>query len=272
MNDFQLAILVNDQLQVRLDEGRTFTGKANREFEGDLQMKGQSVIVENMPVQAWADHTIGNDVAITGTTTEKYTITVSQSKEIGRRIDSIEQIRSAFNLEGGIFDASAQGLIDLQETHYINQIRAAAPTAHELYEASPTTANKTTIHALIEEMAVMLDLANVPKAGRYLAVKPQIASMLRQSGLFVYTETGISKLVAGEETDIAGFIVVSTNRISTNHMVGFVPQRTHFIDQLSSIEVNKNPKGKGYFLVGESYYQADAKGEDAKCIVTLKYA
>lgn len=272
-NTFTIATLVREDLQARLDEGRTFIKYANREYEGEILMKGQSVVVQNLPAQAWTDISdLGADITATDFTADTFTVTVNQAKGINKSVRTIEEVRSAFNVKDGLMGAIAQGLINTQETHFLAGMAADAATANKLYESSGApTLSKSNIIQYIEEMAVVLDNNSAP-SGRILAVSAAIASMFRQCGIFVYTESGIAHLEEGSNPDYAGFHIVQTNRLPANKIIGFVMNRPHFIDQMTEVELNKRENAVGYKIVGESYYQGKTVGEDAKCIVTLKYA
>jgi hypothetical protein len=250
-----------------------FVKFANREYEGDVSMKGQTVVVESMPVQSWsAISDLGADIPGTQFTTDDYTVTVSQAYGINKFVRSIEAIRAAFNVKGGLYDAIAQGLTDLQETHFLATLATDAPVANKLHEASAVTLTKDNIIEYIEEMATTLNTNNAPDV-RICAIPWSVASLLRQSGIFVYTESGLSALQdMSDAPNYAGFVFVGTTRLPASKIVAFSVDKPHFINQLTEMKVVDSPNRIGYQIVGESYYQAATVGEDAKCIVTLKYA
>jgi len=271
-NVYELATIVRDNLQMRLDDQSAFIKFANREYEGDVSMKGQTVKVESMPVQSWsAISDLGADIARSAFDTDVYTVTVNQAYGINKFVRTIESIRAAFNVKGGLMDAIAQGLTNLQETHFLATLATDAPTANKLHESSAVALDKTNIIEAIEEMATTLNSNNAPDT-RICAIDWAIAPLLRQSGIFVYTESGLSALQdTADAPNYAGFVFVGTTRAPAGKMVAFSVDKPHFINQLTEMKVVDSPNAIGYQIVGESFYQAATVGEDAKCIVTYKY-
>ena len=207
-NVFEIAQLWAERLQDRNDAKTGILQYANREYEGRLRKAGDTVTVEEVPLITWGTASATHTAAYTevNTTATNYDIQVAQGKTIRHPIADIEEIRASFQLGDGIMDSILESLKQTHETHFLTQM--ATDAANTVLTAA--LAN-TTIIAKIEAMGVLLDEDNAPNEGRILAVTPAVASALRQSGIYVYTESGQEKIKDGMAPDIAGFKAFVTN-------------------------------------------------------------
>lgn len=141
-------------------------------------------------MQSWIDATdTTNDIALLNAVATPYNIVVSQGKEIGRTVADIEQIVAAFDLKAGLFDTIAEGLSQLHETHFLAQM--ATDAGNTLATAVLT---KLTVQEVLENMGVLLSEDQVPTTGRVTVLPPKAASLLRLSGIYVYTSEGLRNL------------------------------------------------------------------------------
>ena len=267
-NTTELQTHVADYLQMRLDADTFVLQYANRQFEGVLKAKGDTIKVEDLPIESWvalpAD-TI-TDMTLTDATATAYSIQVAQSAGVAKHVPDIEQIRTAFDLKGGILDTIYAGLKQAHETHFLAQMVTDA--GNTVATAALAT---TTIVAKIFEMAQLLDDDNAPQAGRILVVTPEVASALLQSGIYVYTDWGMDDIRTGQAPDVAGFKVYKSTLLPTKTIIGFVAGIPHFVNQLSTIEINKRELRAGYALIGETYYQSKTVGALTNCICKHVY-
>lgn len=266
-NTFQLQTHINDELQIRLDAKLQAIKFANRKLEPLIRMKGTSVVVEVLPQATLSNITdLGADITKTQATATSATITISQAKGINQGVRDVEQIRAAFDLKGGMLDSIAAAFAQTRETHFLSVVEAGAGTSL----TSTGALSASTVISELEKIAVAHGDNNV--SGEVVCfVNPETHSFIRQSGIYVYTDSGMDQLAKGFVTRYAGMAIYESTLMPANRILSWEIGRPIFVEQMFALQVKDNPNAIGMNLVGEDYYQAAVVGEDANAVVELTY-
>lgn len=270
---FALQTHISNVLQERLDKKVSAIKFANRMFEGVLSGKGSSVTVEDFPLVTLSTISdLGADLTAQTITATPYTITVAQAKGINIKVRDIEKIRAAFEMESSIIDNVITANAIEMETHFLSQVNSNVVAGNQLYEVAPITLASTTIIGYLDELIVKLAESNVTADQVVIYLPPAVAGMIRQSDLYRNTERGVGSVERGFLMNYAGAELYETNCGVANYVTAFAKRRPHFIQQLSQIEINKNPNAVGSLIVSENYYQADLVGVSTNAAARLKFA
>lgn len=267
-NAYEVAVKVQDTLQMYLRPNTGILSYANRKYQGTLQQSGDTVTIEELPASTWGNRAADKAADFTRSdwTATSYDIAVSQDKVINHRVAKLEEIQASFDVRGGLLDRVAQGLLELQETHFLAQLATDAGNT-----VTTAALDATTIFSKFIDMKVALDADKAPTMWRIAVVDPTVAGVLLNAGIWVYTDDGMDEIRQGYNPTLAGFKIYMTTLWPANTILGFCDGMSHFVEQLSEIQVNKLPENDGYAIIGASAYQAKTVGTHVNTIVKHIY-
>jgi len=233
-------ILVKEVLRT-LEMSLVIAPRANTKYEGTIRNAGDTVSVQIFPAishttgtQAWAD--IPNSpFAVT-----KEVLTTDTLKQCRVEVTDYEEIVANFDL---VQEASKSIRLDMAkiiDSYVAGKAVLGTPAEHVV----TATVSKANAYETTEQLAVLLDEANVPDGGRVLFVTPAVASMLRQSPVFDGTAKGLDWRLNGYIGQISGFMVFKTNNLPENvSMLAMDDQSVHLVLHWKGFDVRKAEKG-----------------------------
>ncbi len=261
------------QVIALLDKQFTMSEWANREFEGEITQQGDTVSVQTFPrISFTTGTTAGADITATTFTITKETLVIDTLQQVLVTVTNLEEIQSNLALRekiGSQIMYSMRNVID----GYVSYVAiTGALTGNKLHEGSAATADKTTIHALIEEMRVALASNNAFQQAA-LFVEPAIASLIRQSSLFDGFREGLDARIEGYVGKMSGFLIYETNNLAVaKKMLAMDKDSVHLAVQWTGYDERKEPKGFRTNILSEFVMGSKVFSENSKRIATLKYA
>lgn len=233
------------QLQSSLKKALVFAGPqaVNRNYEGEIKAAGDSVRIISISRPTIGTYTKDSTTITPETLTDaERTLLIDQSKYFAFEIDDIDmaQTRNGGALMNEAALEAAYGLADVAD-QYVAGLYTGADAANQISTTSVTT-SALAVTGLIN-LAVKLDSANVPRAGRYVIVPPWYHGLLLGSDLFVRVDaSGTSEALRNGLVGRAfGFdVFVSNNVVNTTGddyrvSAGYTGAIT-FASQISKVE------------------------------------
>ena len=237
-----------------LKKNLVFGMLANRDYEGAIQAEGDSVKIASISAVTVGDYT-GADISFTEDNGATQTITIDKAKYFGLKMDDVD----AAQAKGGIMDLRIQNAI-------YRMADAIDKDLAELYKKAKTKVTATIgtdkVSTKIIDLAVKMDEANVPTAGRWLVVSPEVYGELVKE---------IPTISQGENTfgvqktfflgEWGGFQIFKSNNVpfatKKYHCMAGVTAGLTLAMQLSKIEAGRFEKSFAEFVKGLNLYGCD---------------
>lgn len=251
------TIIVKDFLMKEtidlLDRKVVVAPRANRAFEGQLKMQGDTVTVQTFPrIALVTGGTAGDDINATNFAITAENFKVEQVAQIRVPVKDREEVRSNLNLQSEVAKQFAYSLAQEYDEHVTTVALAGAGNS-----VSTAAITKSNIYAEISKMRVLLSKDDA-MGDAALFVNPDVTSLIRQAPEFDGYREGLSiRENPSFVGRLAGFSVYETN-VSTlgSYMLAFDRNSVHFAEQMMKLDVRKEAKGFRTNVLLEALYQA----------------
>lgn len=262
------------RLLFHLDKAHVATAFVNRDYEGEIKQKGDTVHVNQLGNITVSDYVAANGITAEDLVTTEQTLVIDQDKYWAFKVEDLEKVQAAGPLMDEAMARAAYNMADSVDTKIFAEIAGAAKSANTIgTNANKIALTKDNIYENLVKLSVVLDKSNVPTQGRVLAVTPDIYGLLQMDvPTFIRsTPESEARLQTGYIGDISGFQVFKTQNLPANTIIATVPMATSFAEQLVSTEALRSEKNfadivRGHNVYGVKTFQADAV---AKLIYSL---
>lgn len=262
-----------------LDKSHVFANVVNRDYEGEIKKMGDTVHINTIGAVTIGTYTQNTDFTSGPETlaTTDQTLTIDQAKYFNFQVDDIDAAQAAGDIMDKAMTRAAYGLADASDK-YIAGILAGAADASNLVSSSAVALTSSNVYENVVKMRTILDKANVPTAGRWLVIPPEMYALILLDDRFVKTggEMAEGILRTGLVAQAAGFdIYLSNNCVSVNSnstdtytIVGGVDSAATYAEQIVSTEAYRPEKRFADAVKGLHVY--GAKVVDKAQIACLK--
>ena len=262
-----------------LDKSHVFANVVNRDYEGDIKKMGDTVHINTIGAVTIGTYTQNTDFSSGPETlaTTDQTLTIDQAKYFNFQVDDIDAAQAAGDIMDKAMTRAAYGLADASDK-YIAGILAGAADASNLVSSSAVALTSSNVYENVVKMRTILDKANVPTAGRWLVIPPEMYALILLDDRFVKTggEMAEGILRTGLVAQAAGFdIYLSNNCVSANvsdkvtyTITGGVDSAATYAEQIVSTEAYRPEKRFADAVKGLHVY--GAKVVDKAQIACLK--
>ena len=262
-----------------LDKSHVFANVVNRDYEGDIKKMGDTVHINTIGAVTIGTYTQNTDFSSGPETlaTTDQTLTIDQAKYFNFQVDDIDAAQAAGDIMDKAMTRAAYGLADASDK-YIAGILAGAADASNTVSTSAVALTSSNVYENVVKMRTILDKANVPTAGRWLVIPPEMYALILLDDRFVKTggEMAEGILRTGLVAQAAGFdIYLSNNCVSVNSnstdtytIVGGVDSAATYAEQIVSTEAYRPEKRFADAVKGLHVY--GAKVVDKAQIACLK--
>ena len=262
-----------------LDKSHVFANVVNRDYEGEIKKMGDTVHINTIGAVTIGTYTQNTDFSSGPETlaTTDQTLTIDQAKSFNFQVDDINAAQAAGDIMDKAMTRAAYGLADASDK-YIAGILAGAADASNLVSSSAVALTSSNVYENVVKMRTILDKANVPTAGRWLVIPPEMYALILLDDRFVKTggEMAEGILRTGLVAQAAGFdIYLSNNCVSVNSnstdtytIVGGVDSAATYAEQIVSTEAYRPEKRFADAVKGLHVY--GAKVVDKAQIACLK--
>lgn len=264
------------RLLYALDKSHVAANLVNRNYEGQIRQQGDTVHINSIGTVTVNDYTRNTDINDPEVlTTTDQTLTIDQSKYFNFQIDDVDAAQAAGDMMDTAMQRAAYALNDVSDAFLLKTIASGVDTNNKVGDTgSAITLTTDNIYENIVALKTKLDKANVPTAGRYIVVPPEIHALLLLDDRFVKASdagTANATLLNGEVGRVAGFTVYMSNNVyySTDHwqIVASTSYSTTFAEQIVSTEAYRMEKRFADAVKGLHVY--GAKVTDGKAVAVL---
>ena len=236
-----------------LDKSHVFANVVNRDYEGDIKKMGDTVHINTIGAVTIGTYTQNTDFSSGPETlaTTDQTLTIDQAKYFNFQVDDIDAAQAAGDIMDKAMTRAAYGLADASDK-YIAGILAGAADTSNLVSSSAVALTSSNVYENVVKMRTILDKANVPTAGRWLVIPPEMYALILLDDRFVKTggEMAEGILRTGLVAQAAGFdIYLSNNCVSANvsekttyTITGGVDSAATYAEQIVSTEAYRPEK------------------------------
>lgn len=262
-----------------LDKSHVFANVVNRDYEGEIKKMGDTVHINTIGAVTIGTYTQNTDFTSGPETlaTTDQTLTIDQAKYFNFQVDDIDAAQAAGDIMDKAMTRAAYGLADASDK-YIAGILAGAAGATNTVSTSAVALTSSNVYENVVKMRTILDKANVPTAGRWLVIPPEMYALILLDDRFVKTggEMAEGILRTGLVAQAAGFdIYLSNNCVSatasekvTYTITGGVDSAATYAEQIVSTEAYRPEKRFADAVKGLHVY--GAKVVDKAQIACLK--
>ena len=262
-----------------LDKSHVFANVVNRDYEGEIKKMGDTVHINTIGAVTIGTYTQNTDFSSGPETlaTTDQTLTIDQAKYFNFQVDDIDAAQAAGDIMDKAMTRAAYGLADASDK-YIAGILAGAADTSNLVSSSAVALTSSNVYENVVKMRTILDKANVPTAGRWLVIPPEMYALILLDDRFVKTggEMAEGILRTGLVAQAAGFdIYLSNNCVSANvsekttyTITGGVDAAATYAEQIVSTEAYRPEKRFADAVKGLHVY--GAKVVDKAQIACLK--
>lgn len=267
--------LWNARLLYALEKAHVAANLVNRDYEGTIQQQGDTVHINSIGAVTVKDYTRNSDIdSPEELTTEDQTLTIDQAKYFNFQIDDVDAAQAAGDLMDSAMQRSAYALSDVSDAFLLQTIAAGVDTNNKIGSSAAIALTADNIYENIVALKTKLDKANVPTAGRYVVVPPEVHALLLLDDRFVKASDGGTAndvLLNGEVGRVAGFTVYMSNNVkyTTDHweIPASVQTSTTYAEQIVKTEAFRPEKRFSDAVKGLHVY--GAKVTDGKQIAVL---
>ena len=236
-----------------LDKSHVFANVVNRDYEGEIKKMGDTVHINTIGAVTIGTYTQNTDFSSGPETlaTTDQTLTIDQAKYFNFQVDDIDKAQAAGDIMDKAMTRAAYGLADASDK-YIAGILAGAADTSNLVSSSAVALTASNVYENVVKMRTILDKANVPTAGHWLVIPPEMYALILLDDRFVKTggEMAEGILRTGLVAQAAGFdIYLSNNCVSANvsdkltyTITGGVDAAATYAEQIVSTEAYRPEK------------------------------
>ncbi|MEU6944288.1 P22 phage major capsid protein family protein [Streptomyces sp. NPDC046316] len=245
----------------------------NRDYEGDIAEAGDTVRITSVSRPAIGTYVPGSTVITPeNLTTGQRTLVVDQAKYWAFEVDDVDKRQAKSGLVPAAMSEAAYGLAEVMDTYVAGLYTQIASGNFLNVQGSPIdtyTAVTDAYNKILVPLRTKLSKANVPTAGRYVIVPPEMyASLLQDSRFTSAADSGSdAALRNGFVGRAAGFDIYESNNCpvptgDTTVVMAGVKEAITFAEQLNKTEAYRPENSfsdavKGLALYGAKVIRPD---------------
>ena len=265
----------NETINRELEEVLVFAEDCNRQYEGDVKQKGDSVRILGIgkpTITTTTDKNIVLDDA--ETVQDKYqTLTIQQIAHFNYKIDDIDKRQAVGGVMEALSKETSHGLGNVMDK-FIADL-AKHDDAVALYDSAKTITEETILATVDEALQKLYENNVVPGSGITLTVPPWFYMMMKRAYTHLDTDnSGMVKngrvgMYAGATIKMSNNVAVGADgasliQVKTNKAIAFVNPMTH-------TEPYRPEKGFSDAVKGFVLYDAKIVRPDEMVILNCKH-
>lgn len=205
------------RLIANLQKAQVFAqpGVCNRDYEGDIMDKGDTVRINAIGAITVGDYTKNTDHAAAQTLNDAQTVlSIDQAKLFNFQIDDVDKAQSSIAVMDAAMREAAYALSNTADA-MIAGLYTDVPSDNSYgTEASPKTGFVAgNVYEYLVELGVILDQNNVNRDGRWVIVPPFVHGYLQKDDRFVGAGAQTGVLLNGQVGQAAGFTILVSNNV-----------------------------------------------------------
>jgi N4-gp56 family major capsid protein len=192
-------------------------GIVNREYEGEIREKGNTVKINSIGAVTVSDHTKNTDISAPEALNDSdQVLVIERAKYFNFQVDDVDRVQQMPSTMNQAMVEAGYALADAFD-QYVAGLYTGAH-ANNLIGSTASPTSVTTASAAYEQLVdlgVLLTQSNVPTSQRWAVVPPWFYGLLQKDDRFVKAGTAMTDQVLrnGEIGQAAGFRVMQSNNV-----------------------------------------------------------
>ena len=203
------------RIEAHLFPNAVYQNLFNRNYEGEIRDKGDTVHIGMVGVPTIFDYECGKDLTAAETIeTADTVLKVDQGKAFNFTVCDVVQVQSSANLLDEATRNAGEAFATVLDKYLGGVLSEGTATSGLGTKDAPLAVTKDTAYETLVKMKTALDLANVPTVGRKVVVPPQFEGLMMLNPAFYARVDTAAEGIAypGNVYRAAGFdILVSNN-------------------------------------------------------------
>lgn len=263
-----------------LDKAHVATNFANRDYEGEIREKGDTVHINTITNPTIRTYTAGTAITTEDVTTTDTTLVIDQQKYFSFKVQDLDKVQSAGDFVDKATTQAGYGLNDVADSYLFGVIAGGVNSANVIGSSSAIGLTASNIYTNIVGMRLILDKNNVPTSGRRIALPPEAYALLLQDERFTKVGAQSEDVVrTGLVGYVAGFEVYETNNCPTatvgsataTKLIASVPTATTYAEQIVSVEAMRMESQFADLVRGQHVYGAKVTDGKAICVLNATF-
>lgn len=233
----------SSDILVQLRAKAIYAGLANRNYEGEISMAGDTVHITSFVDPAVRDYVKNTDISWDLLTDATQALVVDQADYFAFTVDDVDKRQAMPGFEDEATAGAANNLALEADDYVADLIVAAINQTGQDLGAQTWDISDNTAYGGIVAMRTKLNRGEIPAGMRWVVVPPEgYAALLQDSRFIDYQKAGTTEgLREGNVGRIAGFEVFESNQVpsptaGTYYVIAGYPGAVTFADQISETE------------------------------------
>jgi len=261
---------------VNLNKTLVYGNIVNRDFEGDIREKGDTVKINSIGAVTVGSYTkdvnIGDPQTLTDAQT---TLLINQADYVNFQIDDVDRAQQTPKVMDIAMRESAYGIANAADSYIAGLYTGVAVGNTIGDDIAPIVPTATTAYEKLVDLSTLLDEANVPSEDRWVVLPPWYYGLLLKDDRFVKAGTSAADqaLRNGLVGEAAGLMVYKSNNVpnaaaAKYKIIAGQRRAISFADQISSIEAYRPEKRFADAVKGLHLYGAKLVYPSAIAVLT----
>lgn len=252
------------------------SGIVNTDYEGEISREGDTVHINAIARPTIRDYTEHGTITWEQLSDEDLALVIDQADYFAFKVDDIERRQAIAGFVDAATEEASVGMVE-ETDEYISgvMVDGVDGTTNDI-GAYTVDISSNTGWGLIVALRSKLNLASVPREGRWVIVPDAVAAALLQDPRFVdASQAGdTNALRAGELGRIAGFTVYESNTVpeptsGTYHVLAGHKMATTFAEQINQVETLRLENQFGDGVRGLHLYGAKVIRPEALALASV---
>jgi N4-gp56 family major capsid protein len=221
------------------------TGIVNRDYEGEIKEKGNTVKINSIGAVTVSDHTKNTDISAPEALNDSdQVLVIERAKYFNFQVDDVDRAQQMPSVMDQAMQEAAFALGDAAD-QYVAGLYTGAHTNNLIGStASPTSVTSASAaYEQLVDLGVLLTQSNVPTSQRWAVVPPWFYGLLQKDDRFVKAGTAMTDQVLrnGQIGEAAGFRVLQSNNVPQTagtkyRIIAGHPMAISFAEQINKVE------------------------------------
>lgn len=266
------------ELLVSLRQSYVFASDAvvNRDYEGEIANEGDTVHINSIDRPTIRDYTEHGTITWEQLSDTDRSLVIDQADYFAFKVDDIEKRQAIAGFVAQAAEEAGIGMVE-ETDEYVSGVMVAAVdgTANDV-GAYTVDISDNTGWGLLVALRSKLNLANVPRAGRWVVIPDAVSAAVIQDPRFVDASSAASDatLREGEIGRAAGFRVFESNTVpeptsGTYHVIAGHRMATTFAEQINQVETIRLENQFGDGVRGLHLYGAKVTRPEALALASV---
>lgn len=210
------------RLLAHLDKNLVFGSLVNRDYEGEIKAKGDTVKINQVSDITVKDYNKGDPIDVEKVDGSPTELKIDKAKYFAFDVEDIDAVQANISLVDRAMERASYALRDTVDRHIASHyVDAGIQVGTE--EAPVALTSPAKAYEALVDLSIELDKNNVPEGGRFVVVPPWFHGLMLKDDRFVAAGTSKTDttLANGHIGAAAGFNIYKSNNIANTSNANF---------------------------------------------------